>query len=126
MKRLARYLTIVICITCIGMIFNGCGSADTQTEEVIEEQAQESDKEIKEETVTPAVTPEPTPIKEEVKEVTASGADVTEAPEPTPEVDEFGLASDIDSSKIVNFEEAKTLFAQTNVNMRTGPSTDYE
>ncbi len=125
-KRLARIFTIAICITCFGIIFNGCGSADTQTEEVIEEQAQASEEEPKEMTATPVVTPEPTPVKEEAKEATASGADITEAVSPTPEVDESGLALDIDSSKIVNFEEAKTLFAQTNVNMRKGPSTDYE
>ena len=127
MKRLARYFTIIICITCLSILFAGCGSTDAPlTEEVIEQQAQVSDEQTEEELVTPEVTPEPIPVKEEAKEVTESGAGVTEAAESTPEVDETGLASDIDSTKIVNFEEAKTLYAQTNVNMRTGPSTDYK
>ena len=107
-------------------LFTGCGSTDVQTEEVIEQQASVSEEEVAEPTSEPAATPEPTPAKEEVKEVTDSGAQVTEAAEATPEVDEFGLSTDIDSSKIISFEESKTLYAQTNVNMRKGPSTDYE
>ena len=97
MKRLARIFTIAICITCFGIIFNGCGSADTQAEEVIEEQALASEEEPKDITATPVVTTEPTPVKEEAKEATASGEDITEAVSPTPEVDESGLASDLDS-----------------------------
>ncbi len=127
MKRLVKFLTIILCIACFSVLFLGCGSTDvTQTEEIIEQQAQVSDEQTEEEKAMPEVTPEPTPVKEEVKEVTESGAEVTEAVEPTPAIDESGLATDIDSTKIVNFEEAKTLYAQTNVNMRTGPSTDYE
>ena len=107
-------------------LFTGCGSTDVQTEEVIEQQAAVSEEEVAEPTSEPTAPPEPTPAKEEVKEVTDSGAQVTEAAEATPEVDEFGLSTDIDSSKIISFEESKTLYAQTNVNMRKGPSTDYE
>jgi hypothetical protein len=117
---------VIICISCFLALFAGCGSTDVQTEEVIQQQAEVSEEEAAEPTSEPAVTPEPTPVKEEVKEVTDSGAKATEAAEATPEVDEFGLSTDIDSSKIINFEESKTLYAQTNVNMRTGPSTDYE
>ena len=126
MKRLVRYLTVIICISCFLAIFAGCGSSDVQTEEVIEQQAAVIEEDVAKPTPEPAVTPEITPAGEEVKEVTDSGAQVTEAIEATPEVDESGIASDIDSSKIIKFEEAKTLYAQTNVNMRTGPSTDYK
>ena len=125
-KRLVRYLTVIICISCFLALFAGCGSSDVQTEEVIEQQAAVIEEDVAKPTPEPAVTPEITPAGEEVKEVTDSGAQVTEATEATPEVDESGIASDIDSSKIIKFEEAKTLYAQTNVNMRTGPSTDYK
>ena len=125
-KRLVRYLTVIICISCFLAIYAGCGSSDVQTEEVIEQQAAVIEEDVAKPTPEPAVTPEITPAGEEVKEVTDSGAQVTEATEATPEVDESGIASDIDSSKIIKFEEAKTLYAQTNVNMRTGPSTDYK
>ena len=125
-KRLVRYLTVIICISCFLAIFAGCGSSDVQTEEVIEQQAAVIEEDVAKPTPEPAVTPEITPAVEEVKEVTDSEAQVTEAAEATPEVDESGIASDIDSSKIIKFEEAKTLYAQTNVNMRTGPSTDYK
>ena len=126
MKKIVRYLTVIICISCFLAIFAGCGSSDVQTEEVIEQQAAVIEEDVAKPTPEPAVTPEITPAGEEVKEVTDSGAQVTETAEATPEVDESGIASDIDSSKIIKFEEAKTLYAQTNVNMRTGPSTDYK
>lgn len=125
-KKIVRYLTVIICISCFLAIFAGCGSSDVQTEEVIEQQAAVIEEDVAKPTPEPAVTPEITPAGEEVKEVTDSGAQVTETAEATPEVDESGIASDIDSSKIIKFEEAKTLYAQTNVNMRTGPSTDYK
>ena len=96
-KRLVRYLTVIICISCFLALFAGCGSSDVQTEEVIEQQAAVVEEEVAKPTPEPAVTPEITPAGEEVKEVTDSGAQVTEAIEATPEVDESGIASDIDS-----------------------------
>lgn len=60
--------------------------------------------------------------------VTASGAKTTEsgAVEEAALTDEDGISTKVDMTKVTLFDEAKTMYAQTNVNMRTGPSTDYE
>ena len=60
--------------------------------------------------------------------VTASGAKTTEsgAEEEAALTNEDGISTKVDMAKVTMFDEAKIMYAQTNVNMRTGPSTDYE
>ena len=60
--------------------------------------------------------------------VTASGAKTTEsgAVEEAALTDEDGISTKVEMAKVTIFDEAKIMYAQTNVNMRTGPSTDYE
>ncbi|MBO4845370.1 MAG: SH3 domain-containing protein [Lachnospiraceae bacterium] len=60
--------------------------------------------------------------------VTASGAKTTEsgAEEVAALTNEDGISTKVDMAKVTMFDEAKIMYAQTNVNMRTGPSTDYE
>ena len=60
--------------------------------------------------------------------VTASGAKTTEsgAVEEAALTDEDGISTKVDMAKVTIFDEVKIMYAQTNVNMRTGPSTDYE
>ena len=60
--------------------------------------------------------------------VTASGAKTTESGTVSGKasVDEDGISTDVDMTKVTLFDEAKVMYAQTNVNMRMGPSTDYE
>lgn len=95
----------------------GCGSTEKEAETVKPEIVTEAIEEIKE-TPTPeptkeVVTEEPAPVVEEVKE---------ETPEPTEEVKEEADAL----ANVTAISPAKTMYITDEVNIRKGPSTDYD
>lgn len=140
MRKVLLTILMTICILCLW----SCGST-TQTQEVAEETAVEDTADenaqataaAKEEEERLAAEAEAKAAEElkateaakAAEEAEANEATAEEAEEQKEEVAETpadGLAANVDRTKIEKYEAPKTMYVQKAVNVRKGPSTNYD
>ncbi len=114
--RVTKIITLMLTMAVVMSTSAGCGKTkeaevltEPETVEVTEPVADSNEKAATSTEVTP--TPEVTPTEEVSEEETE---------------EESSEELTVDLSKVKAFDAPKTMYAMSNVNVRKGPSTDYE
>ena len=120
MKKLLIGLIVVLNI----VVLSACGNTQAQVSDsddvVSSSQDIDREKEIEEENEVKAAVPTPTP------KTAVSAKKPEEAIDKEETVSDNSLVTDVDMSKVEMFENTLIMYAQTNLNLRKGPSTSYE
>ncbi len=111
--RVTKMITLMLIMTVVMSTIAGCGK--TKEAEVVTE-------------------PETVEVTEAVADNNTEQESVSTEVEPTPEVtpseevtqEESSEELTVDMTKVKAFDAPKTMYAMSNVNVRKGPSTDYE
>lgn len=121
---------LLISLLAVSLSLCACGStAPVSGEEAVVNETADADSDdeaaVSDEATVEAVTVETVTAEEVSQEAEPAEEEVEEPVEEEAAIDD-GLSEDVDRSKIVLWDAEKTMYVQNSVNVRKGPSKDFE